>query len=165
MNTFLYGTVKAGKGTSIHQTIGWNVAQLTLATSGRWILHRWHSVAWTGNHHSRCNLPKRLNFGQRSCLLSTTSQRHLWPCHWWFFHPRDDRLARYAYQMFSGLSYLHYHKIVHRDCVRFGSPHLGLDFSVDPKGKRVSSHAGHQSGELHANIAPCIFHVAGEISW
>jgi len=27
----------------------------------------------------------------------------------------DDRLARYAYQMFSGLAYLHYHKIVHRD--------------------------------------------------
>lgn len=27
----------------------------------------------------------------------------------------DDRLARYAYQIFSGLAYLHYHKIVHRD--------------------------------------------------
>ncbi|CAK9087716.1 unnamed protein product [Durusdinium trenchii] len=27
----------------------------------------------------------------------------------------DDRLARYAWQMFSGIAYLHYHKIVHRD--------------------------------------------------
>lgn len=33
----------------------------------------------------------------------------------WVVGIPDHRLARYAYQIFSGLAYLHYHKIVHRD--------------------------------------------------
>eukprot|EP00435_Cladocopium_sp_Y103_P061241 s1968_g22.t2 len=38
----------------------------------------------------------------------------------------DDRLARYAYQIFSGLAYLHYHKIVHRDWATESGWFLGI---------------------------------------
>lgn len=40
--------------------------------------------------------------------------------------PRDYRLSRYAYQIFSGLAYLHYHKIVHRDMAAQGSAGWGV---------------------------------------
>lgn len=86
-------------------------------------------------------------------------------------HSRDDRLARYAYQMFSGLAYLHYHKIVHRDwsCELWEFFTSFLDRISQSIQNAVAclnvSRAGHQSGELHANIAPCIFYVAGKISW
>ena len=136
----------------------------------------WLSVffcQFSGNHHSRCNLPKRHQTPEfRTTVFCLLSNRHVHPCNVFIhahhlcpclaqwkqsLHPRDDRLARYAYQMFSGLAYLHYHKIVHRDWFSWDSGSL-IPKNVRPRVTSVNclslSRAGHQSGELHANIAP-----------
>lgn len=59
---------------------------------------------------------------------------------------RDDRLARYAWQMFSGIAYLHYHKIVHRESpaasVRLGSHCRLLGRCSQPKTKGEALRAG-----------------------
>lgn len=114
-----------------HFLFGWDLTRLPKAD-----LH----VSWLGNQ-SRPNphwrwIPKMEPYGTSNVGLSFGFMTGLFPwqsvkqTYWTFEHdvfmfpqiarhqiaiPRDHRLARYAYQIFSGLAYLHYHKIVHRD--------------------------------------------------